>query len=197
MFVKYSLQRDGRCSHKHIHSLLLALLTLFSGSGFFAMRFGCTRFMTAAYFLAGASGAGTLAEFCSSFVGSFCCWCSVVDAAMKVKVLLIPETKLVAASTIHMRVQSLDFSFLFLLSLYGFLSFSRLPFLLSCLSCFFLYSSSSLVISPVQSFSEKPCTFAWFYRIWSTLYSGCFVRVWSSKFLSIGWLGALITFLDY
>lgn len=71
MFVKYSLQRDGRCSHKHIHFLLLALLTLFSGSGFFAMRFGCTffpynfflytRFMTAAYFLAGASGAGTLA----------------------------------------------------------------------------------------------------------------------------------------
>jgi len=63
------LQRDGRCSHKHIHFLLLALLTLFSGSGFFAMRFGCTlpytffyaRFMTAAYFLAGASGAGTLA----------------------------------------------------------------------------------------------------------------------------------------
>lgn len=31
---------------------------------------------------------------------------------MKVRVLLIPEARLAAASVIHMRTQSLDFSFL-------------------------------------------------------------------------------------
>jgi len=106
---------------------------------------------------------------------------------MKVRVLLIPETMLEAASVIHMRMQSLDFPFFFLSSLYGFLSFAR------C-SCFFLYSSSSFVISPVQSLNEKPCTFAWFSCIDSTLCSGYFVIFSSSKFVIIGWFGALIKF---